>query len=74
MWVGPQAGDQRTVVLSLDEEVYRLAVAELRRLNQLEEEESKAQAVGDRPGPDQEDAAGRAVKKCVKPARRSSFL
>ncbi len=45
-----------------------LGIAELRRLRILEEQNKKAQAAGRRSEPGQEDAAGRALKKTLRPA------
>ena len=50
-----------------------LGPSELRRLRQLEEENSEAQAPGGRLVARQGDAAGRALKKTLKPSRRRTL-
>jgi len=69
-----QAGDQRADVLPLEEEVRRPRRRRVAEVEDLGGRESEAEAVGGRSQPGQEDAAGRLVKKVLRPERRRDLV
>jgi putative transposase len=64
----PQARDQRADLLAMEEAVRRARHCRVATASDLGGGEQEAQAAGCRPEPRQEDAAGRALKKTLRPA------